>query len=492
MKNLYYFEDVDGSVLINELIYQIHIHNAMLVEYRRIVSDNAPKDFNGIYNSHYNKVMRYAQYHPDIKEANAQEWKIPKKMENYRIAFDFLIHVLIERTKDKCILVYDEDVTRYETKYIWLSSTMLHSLLGDKYVVMLYTLLHLGIIKRQGTLDKKEYSLTNTNWESKSLPDNSVYSSLLQRYESYIQKVQEEEKTKKLLEAKERLGDVYEPYMEALTKLKCRSIPMRDYIKSHKDEFTPIQYDYYMWLYNRYEKGEYVIQKVDDNHRIYTILTQTPSHFHSLLPFTNVKYEVDLSNCHPMLFNLNIMQYYHTLPSKVGKIDSHFFYTVGTWKKSKTKKYPKDVEEYMHLTSTGKFWDELLNKYTGCSRKEIKPKMFADVFYAKNLRICPNQTYGKDFQRRFPTIMKIIRKIRHYNKTILANFLMQLESRIIQNAMGKLYDEGFVVLNIHDAIVVLDVPENKKLTEQHVKDVLLKSVQKYGLSANAKIEHIKR
>ena len=118
--------------------------------------------------------------------------------------------------------------------------------------------------------------------------------------------------------------------------------------------------------------------------------------------------------------------------------------------------------------------------------------MFADVFYAKNLRICPNQTYGKDFQRRFPTIMKIIRKIRHYNKTILANFLMQLESRIIQNAMGKLYNEGFVVLNIHDAIVVLDVPENKKLTEQHVKDVLLKSVQKYGLSANAKIEHIKR
>lgn len=79
MKNLYYFEDVDGSVLINELIYQIHIHNAMLIEYRRIVSDNAPKDFNGIYNSHYNKVMRYAQYHPDIKEANAQEWKIPKK-----------------------------------------------------------------------------------------------------------------------------------------------------------------------------------------------------------------------------------------------------------------------------------------------------------------------------------------------------------------------------------------------------------------------------
>ena len=43
MKNLYYFEDVDASVLINELIYQIHIHNAMLVEYRRIVSDNAPK-----------------------------------------------------------------------------------------------------------------------------------------------------------------------------------------------------------------------------------------------------------------------------------------------------------------------------------------------------------------------------------------------------------------------------------------------------------------
>ena len=185
------------------------------------------------------------------------------------------------------------------------------------------------------------------------------------------------------------------------------------------------------------------------------------------------------------------MQYYHMLPKNAEKVNNPFFSEVGTWKKSSTRKYPKDVEEYMELTSKGQFWDVLLTKYTGFSRKEIKPKMFGDVFYAKNLCISPHQTYGKDFQKRFPSIMKIIRRIRRYNKTILAQFLMQIESGIIQDAMKTLNNEGYIVLNIHDAIVVLDVVENKKLTEAHVKDVLLKSVRKYGLRANAKIEHLK-
>jgi hypothetical protein len=279
--------------------------------------------------------------------------------------------------------------------------------------------------------------------------------------------------------------------MDALCKLKCNTKKMKQYIELHKNELSSIQYGYYTLLLSRYEQGGYTIQRVDDNNRIYTILTQTPSHAHSLLPFTNIKYEVDLSNCHPMLFNYIIMQYYHMLPKNAEKIDNPFFTAVGTWKRSAKKKYPKDVEEYMELTSKGQFWDVLLGKYIGLSRKEIKPKMFAEVFYAKNLRIRSNQTYGKDFQERFPSIMKIIREIRRYEKTILSQFLMQIESRIIQTAMKTLNNEGYIVLNIHDAIVVLDVVENKKLTEAHVKDVLLKSVRKYGLRANAKIEHIK-
>lgn len=492
MKTMYYLKDIDADVLLNERIYRINHDNEMLREYQRNSQDNSPKEFNGIYDSHYNQVIRFAQAHPKIVKEEALEKPLPRKKEQYRIAYDFLVHILIERTIEACRWKSDETISEYKVTSFWLSSSVLFHVFNNKYKSMLDDLHALGIINIIGTVDGNIYELTTTDWECKTLPDNNKYSSFFERYESALQQHQEETKTKRLKEAEERLGNVYEPYMDALGKLKCDADSMKKYIESHKKEFNAIQYDYYMWIQKKYEMGNYVIQRVDENHRIYTVLTQTPSHFHSLLPFTNVKYEVDLSNCHPMLFNLIIKHYYHTpLPSIVGDIDGIFFNTVGTWKKSATKHYPKDVEEYMSLTSKGKFWDDLLCKYTGCSRKEIKPKMFADVFYAKNLRICPNQTYGKDFQMRFPTIMKIIRMVRRYNETILANFLMKVESRIIQNAMNKLYAEGFVVLNIHDAIVVLDVPENKTLTEKHVQDVLLKSVSKYGLSANAKIERIK-
>ena len=491
--NMYFFDDINGSTLVNEMVYQIKHYNDMLAKYKMLPKEsNENKEYNGIFDRDTNRIMRFAQSNPKITQDDAKVLDIPRKKETYRISFDILIHILIERTLNDCLYNYDETILEYQPSPVCVSSIMLKKLLGDKYRIMLEVLCKFGIITKYGSLDGNKYRLKKLNFQYKNISEQSVYYPLIVRYESYVQQSREQEMNMRLIEAEERLGSLYKPYMNALCKLKCNTKKMKQYIELHKNELNSFQYGYYTLLLSRYEQGGYTIQRVDDNNRIYTILTQTPSHAHSLLPFTNIKYEVDLSNCHPMLFNYIIMQYYHMLPKTVEKINNPFFSAVGTWKKSATKKYPRDVEEYMELTFKGQFWDVLLGKYIGLSRKQIKPKMFANVFYAKNLRICPNQTYGKDFQKRFPSIMKIIRRIRRYNKTILAQFLMQIESGIIQDAMKTLNNEGYIVLNIHDAIVVLDVVENKKLTEQHVKDVLLKSVQKYGLSANAKIEHIKR
>lgn len=489
---MYFFDDIDGSILVDKMVYQIKHYNDMLAKYKMLPKDfNANKEYNGIFDIETNRIMLFAKLHPEITQEDARVIAIPRKKENYRISFDILIHILIERTLNACLQNNDETDSDFQASPFWMSSHWLLMLFGDKYKIMLEVLRKLGIITISGSLNGNEYKLKKVNFQCKNISEQSVYYPQIVRYESYVLQSRELEMSMKQKEAEEKLGSLYKPYMDALCKLKCNTKKMKQYIELHKNELSSIQYGYYTLLHDRYEQGGYVIQRVDDNNRIYTILTQTPSHTHSLLPFTNIKYEVDLSNCHPMLFNYIIMQYYHMLPKNAEKVNNPFFSEVGTWKKSSTRKYPKDVEEYMELTSKGQFWDVLLTKYTGFSRKEIKPKMFGDVFYAKNLCISPHQTYGKDFQKRFPSIMKIIRRIRRYNKTILAQFLMQIESGIIQDAMKTLNNEGYIVLNIHDAIVVLDVVENKKLTEAHVKDVLLKSVRKYGLRANAKIEHLK-
>ena len=65
---------------------------------------------------------------------------------------------------------------------------------------------------------------------------------------------------------------------------------------------------------------------------------------------------------------------------------------------------------------------------------------------------------------------------------------MQVESAIIMPTLLKLFDEGYKVLNIHDSIFVLDVPQNDNLTPTHIQDVLTKQLENFGLKGSFKIE----
>ena len=72
--------------------------------------------------------------------------------------------------------------------------------------------------------------------------------------------------------------------------------------------------------------------------------------------------------------------------------------------------------------------------------------------------------------------------------TWLPNMLMRIESEIIQKTLKKLYEEGYEVLNIHDAIFVLDVYANSDLTPKHIEELLISTLKEYGLEGSIKVE----
>ena len=58
---------------------------------------------------------------------------------------------------------------------------------------------------------------------------------------------------------------------------------------------------------------------------------------------------------------------------------------------------------------------------------------------------------------------------------------MSLESQLFRETLKRLFEKGYKVISIHDAIVVLDVAENTDLTPQIVKDVLCEVYTEIGL-----------
>lgn len=151
---------------------------------------------------------------------------------------------------------------------------------------------------------------------------------------------------------------------------------------------------------------------------------------------------------------------------------------------------------YIYLTSIGKFWDFIMlqDELKGESREIVKESMFQEVFYSKSLR-GKNLSYQKNFKKFFPSVFKMILKQRRDFRagldTHLANKLMSLESEIIQSVLSNLFEEGFNVINIHDAIVVLDTVDNLKLTPEYIQELIRFEFQKKHMFASTKVDYYK-
>ena len=262
--------------------------------------------------------------------------------------------------------------------------------------------------------------------------------------------------------------------------------------------------------------------KCDSNGRIYHVLTNLPK---DLLRYVNIKYELDAANCHPMLFCSILRDYYHIdmrliyyLLSQIGD-NSISTYSSNQLKNlvnqsgygiQISKSLPEDVVRYIILTFKGMFWDESLKKYNEDDRSQIKKEYFGEVFYSRsNDRYIrqKNKNTGKteyiqkqkriDFEREYPNVWKVIKEERNKGKksnnkknNYLPCKLMQIESTIFQEILRRCYEKGYDVVNIHDAIVVVDTKNNESVSSDDIKSIMLEVFFERELYPTLKKEEI--
>lgn len=428
-----------------------------------------------------------------------EEKKIVVKRENLLAKkYEFLIHTIIKR------------VLNNDNGMAYLHSTILQNVYGKDYRKMLDNLLKMGILHSDGyySLDEKTYGYyfaPNVRFTYTLHP-----STYISDYDEKLNKCLLPYQTKEEQDNKQRLENdyLYSRYNDSLKYLKLQYVDEAvDFVTSHifpSDKSN----DYYVRVIDRYMDGDFRITSIDDNKRIYSIATSTPR---LLKPFLNIRYSLDIHNSHPLLFNSILMSYYNIPTSLMDRIypiyeqiytsnvESHnvrrFLRKIlitNNIEEENIKSIPIDVLYYMYLTSMGLFWDVTIPKEMvdekNLLRSDIKVLMFREVFYSKKLT-ARGKEYAKIFAKDFPNVYTVVLDSKRENRTKLANDMMKIESELFGKILVGLYAKKFKVISIHDAIVVLDVKQNEKCTEEVVKQVMTAVYRKYGLHPDISVDY---
>ena len=434
----------------------------------------------------------------ECDEPKAEKKTVVKREKLLTKKYEFLIHTIIKR-----VLNNDNGIA-------YLHSSILQNVFGKDYKKMLDNLYKMGILHSDGyySLEEKTYGYyfaPNVKFTYTLRP-----SSYLSDYDDKLTKCLLPYQTQEEQDNKQRLDNdfLYSRYNDSLKFLKLQYIDEAvSFVTSHifpSDKSN----DYYVRVIDRYLDGDFRITSVDDNKRIYSIATSTPR---LLKPFLNIRYSLDIHNSHPLLFNSILMDYYKIPTSLMNKVypiyeqlymsnvESHdvrrFLCKVlikNNISKIGINDIPTDVLYYMYLTSMGLFWNVAIPndiiEEKGLLRSDIKVLMFREVFYSKKLT-ARGKEYAKIFAKEFPNVYKVVRESKKDNRTKLANDMMKIESELFGKILSELYAKKFKVISIHDAIVVLDVKQNEKCTEEIVKEVMTDVYRKYGLHPNISVDY---
>ena len=378
-------------------------------------------------------------------------------------------------------------------------SVVLEKIFGKDYSKMIRLLLKLNILQCDNyyQIRQKSYGFRfSDDVEFTYTHENSSY---LSKYSDKAKKIFQNIQFQTEQENRKQLGNnsLYDRYNQSLSLLKLTHIDeCREFLSLHKfvNEHSK---NYYYNIVDSYTSEIPTITSIDNNKRIYSIVTSTPR---ILKPFLNIKFSCDIHNSHPLLFN-NILYDYFNIPLSLRKRLSRLFNTLdispynvsriirkrlisNDIEKEEIANIPNDVLAYLYITSIGKFWDCIIPSDCFDSlllRSDIKVLMFAEVFYSKKLTT-RSQKYAKIFKKQFPNVYKVVRKQKQEDRTRLANDMMRLESELFHQILTKLFCKRFKVISIHDAIVVLDVKANSKCTVEVVKSIIQNVYNDKGLS----------
>ncbi len=407
----------------------------------------------------------------------------------------FLLHEIItlcRATRNNCIqLNYKDHV----------------EVLGKVYGDMLHNLDIMGIISisNEFEIGKKSRKISLLDWNI-GFNDN-IENKIVRDYFFELRKKIIKKEKEKIAHICDTLGnDFVQRYNENLSQIEL--VKKEDaiaYIEGREFD-SPSSEQFYRYCIEDFNEGRKYITSIDDRGRIYHFLTNCPR---LLRRFYNLRCDVDISNSQPLLFcnflikNYNIdyslIEFIRNIDNKQlidNNEDNNNIYYKGK-QLSKIlnnselactlyKDIPSDILLYLYSCMNGFFWDDFVNTFHELDRGEVKENLFREVFYS-HTRTMRYKEYGKVFAEIYPNVWHLIREMKK-DAELLCNRITKVESELFHNILAQCFERDWVVVSIHDAIVVLDVKANDNLNMDELKDIILNEYQKHGLYPSLKVE----
>lgn len=385
----------------------------------------------------------------------------------------FLLHLIISKCRDS------------KSNKIHLEYKILTDILGDCYGNMLYNLKELRIINMTTTytIGVESRIISLINWEF----DIRVFKNL--KVISYIKKYEDKvsQFSKEFAKEVENNPFLYK-YNESLSYFELLNIEEAiEYINSKKYP-TLHSYHFHLTRIENFNKKNLKIISIDNNNRIYHYFTNLPK---SLKQFFNIKYQLDISNSHPLLFSKYLINYYSIndyILNNLYNIDIEFYHKVSQqlckYLNVRSVDVPNDVLRYLYSTSKGLFWDNFVEVFGNMDRSEVKATLFKEVFYSRGTTT-RGKEYAKEFTHQYPNVWKVIRKMKKGDR--LPHLMMKFESRIFRQILTECYEHEFKAISIHDAIIVPNIEANVNCLDK-IKSIMEEVYARYGLKPNVSID----
>ena len=415
-----------------------------------------------------------------------KEGKKPSRKAILIHKYKFLIHDIIMR----CRASKDNSVQLNYARYV--------SVLGKVFGDMLHTLHDLRIINLSNTytMGKSSRHISLNDWNIDFVEDGNF------KVIEYADRLRK--KYLELMKKYTSVGDnsiFIKRYNECLSKLELvNKTEALEYIEGRKASFESEHgYHYYKSRIEDFNKGDLLVSSIDPNGRIYHYLTNLPK---PLKRFVNIKWQLDIANCHPLLFSYYLIKDYHINRDIIKFFNSLQYKDISEYhNKGKqlrkllkinnieiqdTKALPNDVLEYVFVTMKGKLWDNFAELFN-IDRDIVKSTMFHEVYYGYSITT-RNREHAKHFAQIYPNVWHVIRKMKKESKESLANRFMSFESKIMSSILRRCYERNMCVVSIHDAIIVLNVPENEHLNIDELKGIMSEEYARCGLYPTISIE----
>lgn len=378
--------------------------------------------------------------------------------------------------------------------------------LGKVFGDMLHNLSQMGIIYLSDDFEigKESRKISLLDWNIGF--EDDIKNKIVRDYSIKLA-IKNIKRKKEVLEAiSDILGkDFVKTYNDNLSQIELvRKEDALEYIngrtyKSKKSE------QFYSFCIEEYNSKNNLITSLDDRGRIYHFLTNLPR---LLRRFFNLKYDVDVSNSQPLLFCNFIIKKYnidYSLIDYIKKVDNELLnnnnqdnniYYKGKQlckilKNSELeatlyKDIPSDVLLYLYSCMNGFFWDDFVTTFNELDRGEVKENLFREVFYSYS-RTMRYKKFGKVFAEIYPSVWSLIRNMKK-DAELLCNRITKVESELFHEILQQCFERNWVVVSIHDAIVVLDVEANNSIHLEELNGIILNEYHKHGLCPSLKVE----